>query len=255
MPGAAAGYAKGRADVRLCVAHFTAGRDSTGPGLSGLFPFLVRRNGEVVQFAEVDALCYHACEWNRTGPGVEVEYLPGVDDAVFTDASRAACGALVRWLSAEWGIPLAYYDGPRLPIGDPFTGFVAHGSLVHQACDQHTDSWPRADWDAMIAAPPTSEDEMDRYTIDGSSFYALVPHRGWRPCDPGPAVTITIEDYAAMGKAELVPALTAEDVTAIVDAELVGRKLVVPPLDPKASVSARNMAKVLRDTTIGAKPN
>lgn len=168
MPGAAAGYAKGRTQMRTVVAHFTVGRDSTSIGVNGYFHWLVRRNGEIVQFAEVDALTWHVGNWNGYGPGIEVEYLPGVDDAVFTDAARDACGGLVRWLNAEWGFPLDYYDGERInPIWD---GFIAHRSV---AGGDHTDWWPREDWDRMVSSSPIAQGVHDMVISVGRTVFGV----------------------------------------------------------------------------------
>lgn len=151
MPGAAANWAKGRTPVRTVICHFTVGRDSTSIGVNGYFHWLVRRNGEIVQFCETSALAWHAGnEGNPVGPGIEVEYLPGADDDIFTPEARAACGALVRWLHTEWSVPLDFFDPEqRMPLPLP-PGFVAHRSLPNQ---DHTDTWPRADWDQMIGSP------------------------------------------------------------------------------------------------------
>ena len=147
-PGAAAGYQWGRTSMQSVVAHFTVGSDSAGIGLRGIFNFLVRRNGEVVQFAEADARCGHAGDpYNSRGPGIEVEYLPGVDDTMFTDAQLAACGGLVRWLGTL-GIPLVYYDDPANRVGD-WNGFISHRSITSNA-DFHSDYWDQADWDRMV---------------------------------------------------------------------------------------------------------
>jgi hypothetical protein len=167
MPGAAAGYAKGRTSMETVVAHFTVGRDSTQIGVNGYFHWLVRRDGEVVQFAEVDALTWHVGNWNGYGPGIEVEYLPGVDDEVFTDAARVACGSLVRWLCSEWGFLLDYYDGDRIP--PVWRGFIAHRSV--QGGD-HTDFWPRQDWDLMVAAPAAVK-EHDMVIAVGKTVYGV----------------------------------------------------------------------------------
>lgn len=151
-PGAAAGYRWGRTPLLSTVCHFTVGRDSAGIGLRGIFNFLVRRDGEVVQFAEADARCGHAGDpYNSRGPGIEVEYLPGVDDTMFTDVQLAATGGLVRWLS-QW-MPLDYYDNPAVRLPD-WAGFISHRSIVSNA-DLHSDYWDRADWDRMVT--PTEE--------------------------------------------------------------------------------------------------
>lgn len=162
-PGVAAGYAHGRAQMVSCVAHFTVGRSSAGIGHNqGLFQFLVGRDGTVTQFAEADAVCWHAGQpYNQRGPGIEVEYLPGEDDAIFTPEALTACGALVRWLGTEWGIPLAYYDDPSQRVAD-WAGFISHRAVVSDA-DHHFDYWPADDFAAMTAIP--EEDDMGKGTF------------------------------------------------------------------------------------------
>lgn len=153
-PGAAAGYRWGRTAMLSTVCHFTVGRDSAGIGLRGTFQFLVRRNGEVVQFAEADARCFHAGDpYNSRGPGIEIEYLPGYDDTMFTDAQLTATGGLVRWLG-QW-MPLAYYDNPSARIGD-WNGFISHRSITSNA-DYHSDYWDQADWDRMVGNQNTQK--------------------------------------------------------------------------------------------------
>lgn len=158
-PGFNAGYTNGRNQMRLCVCHYTVGRDSAPVGDRGYFNFLVRRDGEVVQFAEADALTWHAGTANRFGPGIEVEYLPGVDDDLWTPEAYQATAELVEWLIGL-GIPDGFYDGPRIdPAG--YTGFLTHRSV--QQPDGHSDWWP----DLPRAAPtPPPEDDM-------KGFYAV----------------------------------------------------------------------------------
>lgn len=149
-PGVNAGYRAGRNTMTTAVAHFTVGRNSTGIGKQGYFHFLISRDGTVQQFCEADAVAWHAGDpWNSRGPGIEVEYLD--EDTIFTDAARAACGELVKWL----GIPLNFYDGPR--IAD-WAGFITHRSLV-QSGDAHSDYWPQEDWDAMTTITPLPLEE------------------------------------------------------------------------------------------------
>lgn len=157
-PGAGAGYKLGRTTMVDCVCHYTVGTDSTAIGLNGYFNFLVSRDGRVQQFTEVDALTYHVGEDNAYGPGIEVEYLPGTDDTVFTDAARTACGALVRWLNTDWGIPLQYHDGLHDTQPGSFAGFVSHKSIIQT--EEHQDYWPQADWDAMVDTLPTPADNL-----------------------------------------------------------------------------------------------
>jgi N-acetylmuramoyl-L-alanine amidase len=146
-PGDAAGFTKGRTHVNAVICHYTVGKNSTGIGLDGYFNFLVSRDGHIQQFAECSALTWHAGEANGVGPGIEVEFLDE-PEGIFTDAARDACSGLIHWISREWGVPLTYYDGPRIPPADMHE-FVAHGSV--QQGQAHTDYWPRADWDRMVA--------------------------------------------------------------------------------------------------------
>jgi hypothetical protein len=137
-----AGYRAGRTNMRTAVCHYTVGRDSTGIGKQGYFQFLIARNGTIQQFAEVDAVNWHAgSPWNGRGPALEIEYLPGHDDEVFTVVQRDATRAVCEWLRDEWGIPFAYYDGPRI---SDHHGFITHRSLI-QSGDPHSDFWPAED--------------------------------------------------------------------------------------------------------------
>jgi hypothetical protein len=139
-PGVNAGYRAGRTTMTTAVAHYTVGRNSTPVGLQGYFHFLVARNGTIQQFCEADAVAWHAGDpWNSRGPGIEVEYFD--EPEVFTDVQRDATSALVHWLGAEYGIPLAYYDGPRIGAHN---GTISHRSLI-QSGDAHSDYWPAAD--------------------------------------------------------------------------------------------------------------
>jgi hypothetical protein len=144
--GAFANYQQGRNQMRTVICHYTVGVDSHGIAMRGTFHFLVTRDGEVRQYAPIDAVNWHVGMWNWVGPGIEVEYLPGHDDEVFTPAALDATAGLVHWLHTEHGFPLDYYDGPRIP--DPINGFMAHRSVGAPDAD-HTDFWPREDWDRI----------------------------------------------------------------------------------------------------------
>jgi hypothetical protein len=161
IPGRNAGYNAGHSNMHAAICHFTVGVNSTGIGRDGYFHWLVARDGRIQQFAEADAVTWHAGEANRVGPGIEIEHLPGVDDDVFTDAARDATSGLIHWLRDEWGIPLDYWDGDRIPPSS-MRGFVAHRSV--EQSERHADYWPRADWDRMVSgtppAPPSEEDRM-----------------------------------------------------------------------------------------------
>lgn len=152
MPGANAGYHAGRTPVRSVVCHYTVGRNSTGIGLQGYYHFQANRDGTVFQFAEADAVCWHAgSPWNGYGPGIEVEYLPGFDDELWTPAQREAVARLVEWLHDEWGVPFDFYDGPRT---NSHAGFITHRSLI-QTGDAHNDWWPE-----LPRTTPPEEDDV-----------------------------------------------------------------------------------------------
>ena len=157
MPGRMAGYARGRNALRACVLHYTVGIDSAGIGKRGFFNWLVRRNGEVVQFAPADALTWHAGEWNPDGPGIELEYLERVDGPkpanIVTPQQTASAGKLIRWLHTTTAIPLTFYDGPpRIRRG--YRGWLTHRSLVQ--AQPHTDFITAAQWSAMIGGGPAA---------------------------------------------------------------------------------------------------
>ena len=167
MPGANAGYRAGRTPVSSVVCHYTVGRNSTGIGLQGYYQFQVNRDGTVFQFAEVDAVCWHAGDpWNSRGPGIEVEYLPPQQlpdgtwvendgDEVWTPPQREAVARLVEWLHDEWGVPYDFYDGPRIA---GHRGFITHRSLI-QTGDAHNDWWPELPR-TTDTTPPEEDDDV-----------------------------------------------------------------------------------------------
>lgn len=165
QPGKNAGYRKGRVKRQCAVLHFTVGiGDGTGDYIkrNGLAAFYIRKDGRVFQYAEADAITSHACEWNDEGPGLEFER---ENWSVSLPAAQIrAGGKLIRWLHATHGYPLLHHSGARLAIGSGFRGFVNHGSLVHKACDQHTDGVTHGEWDAMIRQgddmPLTEQDHL-----------------------------------------------------------------------------------------------
>jgi hypothetical protein len=176
-PGTNAGYRAGRNSMETAVCHYTVGRNSRPIGDRGFFQFLISRDGEVTQFAEADAVCWHAGDpWNRRGPGIEIEYLD--EDTIFTDAQLEACADLIAWLP----IPEVFYDGPR--VGS-HVGFITHRSLL-QSGDAHHDYWPEEDWAAMTApvvpvpAPPVdTKKELDMelivHNLDDDRFWYFPP--------------------------------------------------------------------------------
>lgn len=101
-------------------------------------------------FAQLDAVCFHNCEWNAALTGCEVEWLPG---ETFTDYQIDRCGLWVAALISV-GVPnvdLTLPGAARFPVGSRIGGFVDHNDLQHKACDQHTDGWA-AHWPAIHAA-------------------------------------------------------------------------------------------------------
>lgn len=160
QPGVNAGYQAGRTLTQLVVRHYTVGTDSRPIGMAGYFNFLISRDGTVTQFAEVDALTWHAGEWNGYGPGIEVEYLDEPD--VFTPEALAAAQALYRWLEAEWGIEPGQYLGPRIPTTAGFAGWIDHASLIQT--EEHYDFWPQPAWDVIcqpLPVPPYDDEEPE----------------------------------------------------------------------------------------------
>lgn len=204
-PGVNAGYHGGHNRMELAVAHYTVGRDSSGIGRQGYFTWLVARDGMIRQFAEADAVTWHACEWNPRGPGIEVEYLPGMDDVMFTDAARTACSGLVHWLNTDWGIPLTYYDGLRLAVGTPYSGFISHRALHEVQCDEHYDSWPQADWDLMIQGAVDVGLDLTKpedLTVWREAYYNQ--EGAWPTTENGQPVTIDYHKPVIMAKLDQI---------------------------------------------------
>ncbi len=175
MRGRNAGYRVGRVTKASTVCHYTVGIDSAGIGVNGYFQFLIRRNGEIVQFAESDAVCWHAGNWNSRGPGIEIEYYEPKDgphpENIFTEPQLEADGRLVRWLAETDGYPLDFYDGSRVSA---HRGFITHRSLI-QSGDAHHDYWSRDQWDRMVAGAPSPVSHKPTYK-EQSMFVATIPN-------------------------------------------------------------------------------
>jgi hypothetical protein len=148
-PGALAGYARGTNNMQFSVCHFTAGTHSEGIGKQGLFTILFPKVGPPIQYAEINALVWHAgvspngTYWNPYGPGAEWERLTA--DEPLTD-DQYNWGA--QWLNFNetWGVPKIHYHGPRYYPGD-FRGFINHRDL----CSDRSDGLSDAEWDHMVA--------------------------------------------------------------------------------------------------------
>lgn len=154
-PGQNAGYKAGRNRMEIAVAHYTVGADSRGVAERGFFHFLVHRDasreGGCTQYAEVDAITWHAAAWNDDGPGTEYERLTtgGYNDEGLANAqplteNQIAWGARIVAFLAEWGIPPVLYDGPRYG-STGWRGWVNHHDLDADRFDGLT----RSEWDAV----------------------------------------------------------------------------------------------------------
>lgn len=146
--GRNANYASGRIDAQGGVGHETVGRESTAIGDNGYFHFLV--HDEVgrapSQFAQVWCVTFHACEWNRTTVGIEVERFPGEP---MKPEQLFWCQYLVRAIAAETGNAIrAEWKGDVLVVSPYDMGgqWANHGALQIRACDPHSDGWTPEEW-------------------------------------------------------------------------------------------------------------
>jgi hypothetical protein len=186
MPGRNAGYRAGRCLMRGGVVHYTVGRDSRGPGLSGLFAFLLPKDAPAIQFAEIDAVCFHACEWNHDLFGVETEKLGDWEpttDSQITEWGRIARGA------REYGVDASGYDNSihtldpnrGLPEG---TNYAAHRALRQYACDPHQDYLPDEEMArvfALAGATPAPKRRRRRKDTDVTMEIFSANTDGGRP--------------------------------------------------------------------------
>jgi len=169
-PGAHWNYEAGQIDPSAVFWHYTVGNDSRALiANQGLAPILVR-DDIVWQFAPLDACCYTQCEWNRVGPGLEVESL----DGSITPDEVTNLGYVTLFALTTYGIPANFYDGPRLPVGTPFRGVTNHRNLVHRACDQHFDGFDEWVWDAAMTKPtPHTSERHDGMTVCWVNFNGI----------------------------------------------------------------------------------
>lgn len=165
-PGANAGYNGGRSRMESMVLHYTAGAygGDYSVGLDGYFNFYCPRDEPAVQFAEGDALTWHAGEWNDQGPGIELERRD--DSWSYTDHQLDDLGRIARWLHDRYGIPLdRFYDtggdnGARQPEGATAGMCVTHRSLA-QSGGWHSDYLTREEWERALGGGGPAPDPID----------------------------------------------------------------------------------------------
>jgi hypothetical protein len=149
-PGVHWNYQAGQISPINVFWHYTVGRDSRGIIRDrGLAPILVW-DQTIWEFAPLDAQCYTQCEWNRRGPGIEVESL----DGSISPAQIANLGYVTLFCLTTFGIPQVFHQGYRLPVGDPFRGVTNHRDLRHNACDMHSDGFDYWVWEAALGSAP-----------------------------------------------------------------------------------------------------
>jgi hypothetical protein len=116
------------------------------------------REGGCTQYAEVDAITWHAGNWNPFGPGIEFERMvtgpPGPDglsEAEPLTANQLAWGDKIVDFLTEWGIPAILYGGPRYGAG------AWHGWVNHHDLDaDRSDGLTKAEW-SMITSQPSPD--------------------------------------------------------------------------------------------------
>ena len=153
-PGENAGYNGGQADMVSMVIHYTAGAygGDYAVGKRGYFNFYCPRERPAVQFAEANAITWHAGAWNGLGPGIEMERR---DDSVpYTDHQLDDLGRIAHWLHDRYGIPLRFYDtggdnGARIGVDASRGLSITHRSLA-QSGGWHSDYVTRDEWERAL---------------------------------------------------------------------------------------------------------
>jgi hypothetical protein len=209
--GANASYESGRNLMDVVVLHYTVGVNSYPVGVRGYFQFLINRDGTIYQFAPVDAVCWHAGEWNRQGPGIEVEYhYLYHGEEVFNPAMREAARGLIAWLRDVHGIRSEKWPGDRIPTSYGWRGAIDHTDLVQSA--MHFDYWPATDW-AVIAGwtPPIitdhEEDMILLQNTDNGEWFLVNTTTGWNQRGLNPLTVIKLAEkvpYALLPGLELM---------------------------------------------------
>lgn len=114
----------------------------------GTFNFLILEDGRIIQFYPANVRCSHAAGSNYTGPGIELEGKTGVPRPA---AQLASLGRLVKWLAAEFNIPLVYEHGnPRVWADQTPTlkEFISHDHVDYppNISYRHYDFIPDKEW-------------------------------------------------------------------------------------------------------------
>jgi hypothetical protein len=224
-PGRGAGYPVGRCAMQFVVHHDTGGTNSYWvckdgrPGYeTGLCQILLPKVGVPWQFSEIDSVAYHcgssadydrdgdADNYNRTGPGLEVERLQGEP---LSEDQAHWLGEIGRWLESEWDIPNVQYRGVPLTDADNFHGHVNHRDLHPNPDGLSVAEWaqvtinvqlgPRKDQDVVFL------EETGTYWVMGFGDYVELPK--------------SVGIGAALNGAAVVPIKTAERIAMGIAAE------------------------------------
>lgn len=126
------------------------GRDGEPIG----FHFLIGRDYlQIVQFYSTETKCAHAAGANSWSVGIEFSG-QNSDVQPLSDWQIAAGGDVLRWITATHGIPLTYYDGPRVTS---WSGVLNHRNVAYPADRkfEHHDFVTAEDYGRMVAAKPS----------------------------------------------------------------------------------------------------
>lgn len=167
-PGLNSGYRLGRSSMDQMLAHASVGYDSRNIGRNGYFNLLVhqdvwRENG-CTQYAEMDAITWHAFEPHRLhGPGVEFErYVTGGINAEGLSNFEDLTPNQIEWgkrivdYCAELGISPTIYNGPRYETAG-WRGWVNH----HDVDSSRSDGLTSVEWNLLVAGSSVTEPEQE----------------------------------------------------------------------------------------------
>lgn len=178
--------------------HWTAGYNSIGIIRDrGLCQHLTRDEGIYAFTADAGMVAYTQCEWNRRATANEVESI----DGSVSEAQLALMAYREVWVVAQTGIPPVYFDAPamgaqRMPVGTPYRGVTTHRSLVHRACDMHSDGFDVWVWERVWGGGPPpapapelpKEGEMRLFRNRDDDSWYLWDGYGWNEGIPGEVV-------------------------------------------------------------------